>query len=96
MFSSTSQSECGMLPHKRHFVMFAAEHTAFFSTFILYSKTSLLTNLSRPHTSVSQRQSSTLDPSIRLCMIIGMREGPCAIPLPIYYKANLYDRGPSC
>ena len=83
--------------------MFAAEHTAFFSTFILYSKTSLLTYLSRPHTSISQRQSSTLDPSIRLCMIIGMRggfiqggEGPCAIPLPIYYKANLYDRGPSC
>ncbi len=75
MFSSPSQPECGMLPHKRHFVMFAAEHTAFFSTFILYSKTSLLTYLSRPHTSISQRQSSTLDPSIRLCMIIGMRGG---------------------
>lgn len=75
MVSFTFQSECGMLPHKRHFVMFAAEHTAFFSTFILYSKTSLLTYFSRPHTSISQRQSYTLGPPIRLCMIIGMRGG---------------------
>ncbi len=75
MVSFTSQSECGMLPHKRHFVMFAAEHTAFFSTFILYSKTSLLTYFSIPHTSISQRQSSTLGSPIRLCMIIGMRGG---------------------
>ena len=76
--------------------MFAAEHTAFFSTFILYNQASLLTYLSKHHTSISQRQSSPLGPPIRLCMIIGMRGGssrrgedrPFAIPLPMHIKPN--------